>query len=136
MARTTTPSGERLATDGWYGDANYKLRSIVTGGWYDAAMIVPGIPEGYVGYRWQEEVVLAPEEPHIFIISESTIAMGEEYLARVRAESARDGIPSTTSSIINEDKMRLGEVERELAALKARTERKRHRTVIRRTIRE
>jgi len=104
MARTTTPSGERLATDGWYGDANYKLRSIVTGGWYDAAMIVPGIPEGYVGYRWQEEVVLAPEEPHIFII--------------------------------NEDKMRLGEVERELAALKARTERKRHRTVIRRTIRE
>jgi len=104
MARTTTPSGERLATDGFYGDYNYRLRSIATGGWYDAAIVVPSPPDSYIGRNWREEVVLPQDMPHSFTISE--------------------------------DKILLKNTEEELAKLKARTGRKRHRTVIRRTIRE
>jgi hypothetical protein len=104
MERTTTPSGERLASDGWYGDVNHKLRSILTGGWYDATIVVPGAPDSYIGRRWQEDVVLAQERAHVFTISQ--------------------------------DKILLGEAEEELAKLKGKTEGKRQRTVIRRTIGE
>ena len=138
MARITTPSGERLATNGFYGDYNYRLRSIATGGWYDAAIVVPSPPDSYIGRRWREEVVLPQDRPHSFTISEDKILLRgtEAELAQLRATPRGDRVVTVISSTTSEDKILLEEVEKELTKLKAKPIGDRHRTIIRRTMKE